>query len=107
MTMSDSFAKRSARVRDAVAVFLQPGTDATVPWILVLFVIAWTAFNTISYSSIGLNIDLTEVYSLSRHPSGGFFKHPPLGPLCPSAVFAVFPTTDSSYPMFVITLSTI
>src|SRR6266540_1842645 len=65
--------------------------------LLLLFVLAWTAFHTISHASVDVHPDLLEMYAWSRHPSAGYYKHPPLGPLVAAAWFAVFPVTDWSF----------
>jgi len=67
-------------------------------WIfLLLFIAVWTCFQIIVYSAIGLNDDLTEVFDWSRHPSAGYYKHPPLAGLIAAAWFAVFPAADWSF----------
>lgn len=67
-------------------------------WIFVLlFVIVWTAFQVISFGSVGLHPDMTEVYAWGLHPSAGYYKHPPLSGLIPAAWFSVFPATDLSF----------
>jgi len=67
-------------------------------WIFIsLFVVIWTAFQIISYQSIDLRDDLTEIFAWSRHPSAGYYKHPPLAALMAAIWFAVFPVADWSY----------
>ncbi|NVO13477.1 MAG: glycosyltransferase family 39 protein [Rhodoplanes sp.] len=65
--------------------------------LLMLFVIAWTAFQVISYTSLDLHPDLVEVYAWSRHPGPGYYKHPPLGALMAAAWFSVFPLVEWSF----------
>jgi 4-amino-4-deoxy-L-arabinose transferase-like glycosyltransferase len=65
--------------------------------LLLLFVLAWTAFHVVSYAFIDLHPDLVEIYAWSRHPSAGYYKHPPLGALIAAAWFAVFPVADWSF----------
>ncbi len=55
------------------------------------------AFQIITYSSIGLHPDLTEVFAWGRHPAAGYYKHPPLGALMTAAWFAVFPAADWAF----------
>src|SRR5882724_11523074 len=67
-------------------------------WIFIsLFVVIWTAFQIISYQSIDLRDDLTEIFAWSRHPSAGYYKHPPHAALMAAIWFAVFPVADWSY----------
>jgi hypothetical protein len=40
---------------------------------LLWFVLLWTAFQIISYASVGLHPDLVEVYAWGLHPSIGPF----------------------------------
>ena len=65
--------------------------------LLAVFVVAWTAFHTITYATIGLHPDLTEVYNWGRHPLAGYYKHPPLGGLICALWFSIFPVTDWSF----------
>jgi 4-amino-4-deoxy-L-arabinose transferase-like glycosyltransferase len=67
-----------------------------VPTLLGLFVAAWTAFQVISFASVDPHPDVLEVYAWGRHPSAGYYKHPPLGGLMAGAWFAVFPAADWS-----------
>jgi 4-amino-4-deoxy-L-arabinose transferase-like glycosyltransferase len=71
-------------------------SDHAVAILLGLFVIVWTAFQIVSFSSLDLHPDVVEVYGWGRHPSAGYYKHPPLGGLMAGAWFAIFPTTDWS-----------
>jgi hypothetical protein len=64
---------------------------------LLWFVILYTAFQVISYASVGLHPDLVEVYAWGLHPSFGYYKHPPLGGLMAAAWFSVFPPTDWAF----------
>ncbi|MBV9564448.1 MAG: glycosyltransferase family 39 protein, partial [Bradyrhizobium sp.] len=65
--------------------------------LLALFVVAWTAFHTIVFAPIGLHSDMTEVFSWSRHPLAGYYKHPPLSALICTAWFAIFPAADWAF----------
>src|SRR5437879_2258439 len=67
-------------------------------WILLgLFVVVWTGFQVISYASLDLHPDLVEVFAWSRHPSAGYYKHPPLAALIAAAWFSVLPIADWSF----------
>ena len=66
---------------------------------LFWFVILWTAFQIISFASLGLNPDLLETYAWALHPSAGYYKHPPLGALIATAWFTVFPPADWSFDL--------
>jgi 4-amino-4-deoxy-L-arabinose transferase-like glycosyltransferase len=68
-----------------------------VPILLFLFVAVWTAFHAISHASVDLHPDQLEIYAWSRHPSTGYYKHPPLGALIATAWFSVFPAADWSF----------
>ena len=88
----------ATRLRNAAERFLCGGSDNSGPLrILLLFVIAWTAFQTISYSSVALHPDLTEIFAWSRHPAASYFKHPPLGALMARGWFSIFPIADWSF----------
>lgn len=65
--------------------------------LLLLFVLAWTVFHAVSYAFVDLHPDLVEIYAWSRHPSAGYYKHPPLGALIATAWFAVLPAADWSF----------
>ena len=71
--------------------------------LLLLFVLAWTVFHTVTHSAVDLHPDLLEIYAWSRHPSGGYYKHPPLGALMAAAWFAVFPVADWSFRLLAMT----
>jgi 4-amino-4-deoxy-L-arabinose transferase-like glycosyltransferase len=71
--------------------------------LLLLFVLAWTVFHTVTHSPVDLHPDLLEIYAWSRHPSGGYYKHPPLGALMAAAWFAVFPVADWSFRLLAMT----
>jgi len=89
------------RLRNATEHFLLGGSGPLR--LLILFVIAWTAFQTISFSSVTLHADLTEIFAWSRHPAASYYKHPPLGALMGWAWFSVFPITDWSFHLLAMT----
>jgi 4-amino-4-deoxy-L-arabinose transferase-like glycosyltransferase len=86
------------RIRSAAEQFLCAGSGtAGTLRILTLFVVAWTAFQTLSYSSVALHADLTEIFVWSQHPAASYYKHPPLGALMAAGWFKVFPVADWSF----------
>lgn len=74
----------------------EPGGRATLI-LLALFVAIWTTFQIVSFSSLDLHPDLTEIYAWSQHPIAGYYKHPPLGGLIAAVWFSVFPVADWSF----------
>jgi 4-amino-4-deoxy-L-arabinose transferase-like glycosyltransferase len=86
------------RLRRAIDAWLDRSGDGSATLILLLiFVAAWTVYHVISNASVGVHPDLAEIYAWSRHPSPGYYKHPPLGALIGAAWFAVFPAADWSF----------
>jgi 4-amino-4-deoxy-L-arabinose transferase-like glycosyltransferase len=65
--------------------------------LLLLFVALWTVFHVVARASLDLNPDLTETYAWARHPSAGYYKHPPLAALMAAAWFTVFPAADWAF----------
>jgi 4-amino-4-deoxy-L-arabinose transferase-like glycosyltransferase len=85
-------------IERSIGAWFDLGRDGrAVGILLLLFVPAWTVFHVISYAFIDLHPDLVEVYAWSRHPSAGYYKHPPLGALIAGAWFAVLPAADWSF----------
>lgn len=104
MTAIGVQASPADRLRNAADRFLCAGSDnAGTLRILALFVLAWTTFQTLAYSSVGLHPDLNEVFAWSLHPSASYFKHPPLGALIAWCWFSVFPVTDWSFHLLAMT----
>jgi 4-amino-4-deoxy-L-arabinose transferase-like glycosyltransferase len=104
MTAIGIVASPANRFRTAAEQFLGSGSDnAVVLRILVLFVTAWTAFQTIAYSSVALHTDLAEIFVWSQHPSASYYKHPPLGALMAYLWFSVFPVADWSFHLLAMT----
>jgi 4-amino-4-deoxy-L-arabinose transferase-like glycosyltransferase len=64
---------------------------------LLWFVILYTAFQVLSFASLGLNPDLLELYAWGLHPALGYYKHPPLAALVVGGWFAAFPPTDWAF----------
>jgi hypothetical protein len=73
--------------------------DRALAILLLAFVVAWTGFHVIARASVDLHPDLVEMYAWSRHPSAGYYKHPPLGALIAAAWFAVFPAADWAFEL--------
>jgi len=71
--------------------------------VVALFILAWTAFQIVAYSSIGLHPDITELFGWSRHPAAGYYKHPPLGALMTAGWFSVFPVCDWAFHLLAMT----
>lgn len=104
MTAIGIQASPASRIRDAAERFLSGGSDnGTILRILVLFVVLWTAFQTLAYSSVALHPDLNEIFIWSRHPSASYYKHPPLGALMAYVWFSVFPVEDWSFHLLAMT----
>lgn len=92
------------RLRNATESFLSAGSDnAGTLRILILFVAAWTTFQTLSFSSVGVHPDLTEIFGWSMHPQASYFKHPPLAALMARGWFTVFPAADWSFHLLAMT----
>jgi 4-amino-4-deoxy-L-arabinose transferase-like glycosyltransferase len=87
-----------APIRRSIEAWLERERDGrAVAILLLLFVAAWTVFHVVARASVDLHPDLVEIYAWSRHPSAGYYKHPPLGGLIGAAWFAVFPVADWSF----------
>ena len=98
MSLARLCGRASASIERLIdAGFHRPDQNAGVLVVVALFIAAWTAFQIVTYSSIGLHPDLTEVFAWGRHPAAGYYKHPPLGALMTAAWFAVFPATDWAF----------
>jgi 4-amino-4-deoxy-L-arabinose transferase-like glycosyltransferase len=92
------------RLRNATDKFLWAGSDnAGTLRILILFVAAWTTFQTLSFSSVGVHPDLTEIFGWSMHPRASYFKHPPLAALMAHGWFTIFPIADWSFHLLAMT----
>ena len=72
-------------------------------FLLLWFVILYTAFQVISFASVGLHPDLLETYARGLHPSAGYGQHPPLSGLMSAAWFALFPPTDWAFHLLAMT----
>jgi dolichyl-phosphate-mannose-protein mannosyltransferase len=66
-------------------------------FVLLWFVILYTAFAIISSASLALSPELLEIYALGRHPAAGYAGHAPLAPLIAGGWFTLFPPTDWAF----------
>ena len=64
------------------------------------FILFWLAFQVVSYAATDLHPDPLEMFAWGRHPSAGYFKHPPLGAWMTAIWFSIFPTMDWSFQLF-------
>lgn len=104
MTPAKTSGSRLAPVERLVGAWFdrEPGGQATFI-LLAIFVAVWTSFQIVSFSSLDLHPDLTEIYAWSQHPSASYYKHPPLGALVGTVWFSVFPVADWSYHLLAMT----
>lgn len=72
-------------------------TDTAVLILLGLFIPLWTLFHIISFASTDLHPDFLEVYAWSRHPSLGYYKHPPLDAWIAWLWFHLLPVRDWAF----------
>jgi hypothetical protein len=66
-------------------------------FVLVWFVILYTAFAIISSAPLGLHPELLETYALSLHPAAGYVGQAPLAPLIAAAWFRLLPATEWAF----------
>jgi hypothetical protein len=66
-------------------------------FVLVWFVILYTAFAIISSGAQGLDPALLETYALGQNPAAGYAGYPPLAPWIAGAWFRLFPPTDWAF----------
>jgi 4-amino-4-deoxy-L-arabinose transferase-like glycosyltransferase len=69
----------------------------TTRFLLLWFVLLYTAFAIISSASVGLHPDLLGTYARGLHPSAGYDGHAPLAALMAGAWFSLFPPTDWAF----------
>jgi hypothetical protein len=82
----------------AFATWLDHGPKGLATRFLVLwFVLLYTAFAIISSASAGLHPELLETYALGLHPSAGYDCQAPLAALMAGAWFSLFPATDWAF----------
>lgn len=66
-------------------------------FLMLWFVLLYTAFAIISSASAGLHPDLLETYASGLHPSVGYEHGPPLAALMAGGWFSLFPPTDWAF----------
>ena len=66
-------------------------------FLLLWFVILYTAFQVVSFASVELNAGVLEVYALGQHPAAGYAQQAPLAALMTAGWFAAFPHTEWSF----------
>jgi 4-amino-4-deoxy-L-arabinose transferase-like glycosyltransferase len=66
-------------------------------FLLLWFVLLYTAFAIISSAAVGLHPELLDTYARSLHPAAGYDGHAPLAALMAAAWFSLFPPTDWAF----------
>ncbi len=66
-------------------------------FLLLWFVLLYTAFAIISSASVGLHPDLLDTYARSLHPAAGYDGQAPLAPLIAGGWFSLLPPTDWAF----------
>jgi Dolichyl-phosphate-mannose-protein mannosyltransferase len=66
-------------------------------FLLLWFVLLYTAFAIISSASVGLHPDLLDTYARGLHPAAAYDGHAPLAALMAAAWFSLFPPTDWAF----------
>jgi hypothetical protein len=66
-------------------------------FVLLWFVILYTAFAIISSASLGLHPELLETYALGLHPAAGYVGPAPLAPLIAGAWFRLFAPAEWAF----------
>jgi hypothetical protein len=66
-------------------------------FVLLWFVILYTAFAIISSGTLGLSPELLETYALGQHAAAGYAGHAPLAPWLAGIWFRAFPPTDWAF----------
>jgi hypothetical protein len=66
-------------------------------FVLLWFVILYTAFAIISSASLGLRPEMLATYALGQHPAAGYAGHAPLAPLIAGAWFRLFPPIEWAF----------
>jgi 4-amino-4-deoxy-L-arabinose transferase-like glycosyltransferase len=75
----------------------------SIRFLLLSFIVIWTAFQVIAFSSVSLHPDMLEAYAWGLHPSAGYYKHPPLSGLIVGAWFSLFPPRDWAFHLLAMT----
>ncbi len=71
-------------------------------FLLLWFVILYTAFQVLSNASLGLPSELLQDYANGLHPAAGYGTRPPLEALMTGAWFTLFPPTDWAFHLLLI-----
>jgi Dolichyl-phosphate-mannose-protein mannosyltransferase len=66
-------------------------------FVVLWFIILYTAFGIISSASLGLHPELLETYALGLHPAWGYAGHAPLAQWIAGGWFRLFPPTEWSF----------
>jgi hypothetical protein len=66
-------------------------------FLLLWFVILWTAFQALLHASTGLDTETLAIYAAGLHPTAGYDFHPPLAALVSAGWFSAFPATDWAF----------
>ena len=66
-------------------------------FLVLWFVLLYTAFAVVSSASVGLHPDLLDTYARSLHPAAGYDGQPPLAALMAAGWFSLFPPTDWAF----------
>jgi Dolichyl-phosphate-mannose-protein mannosyltransferase len=66
-------------------------------FVVLWFIILYTAFGIISSASVGLPPDMLETYALGLHPAAGYAGHAPLAPWIAGGWFRLFPPTEWAF----------
>jgi Dolichyl-phosphate-mannose-protein mannosyltransferase len=103
MSLRTSLRPENGPVGKALGAWLDfAPSGLTTRFLLLWFVILWTAFHVVSNASVGLHPDTLETYAWGLHPSAGYDKHPPLSALMAGAWFTVLPQTD--WPFYLLAM---
>jgi 4-amino-4-deoxy-L-arabinose transferase-like glycosyltransferase len=74
----------------------------SIPFLLIGFVIVWTAYLVIAYFGSDLHPDVLETWTLGRRLEWGYPKHPPLTGWVARFWTAIFPLADWSFQLLAI-----
>jgi hypothetical protein len=72
-------------------------TGLATRFLLLWFVLLYTAFGIMSSASVGLHPDLLNAYARGLHPAAGYDGYAPLAALMAGAWFSLFPPTDWAF----------
>jgi Dolichyl-phosphate-mannose-protein mannosyltransferase len=71
-------------------------------FVVLWFLILYTAFGIISSASLGLHPELLEAYALGQHPAAGYAGHAPLAPWIAGAWFRLFTPTEWAFHLLAV-----